>query len=128
MAHRLAALLVGIGARGVGKCGPDAPGPSSEAAEPDTEPAGGDVGLGLHPPHHKDKQPNPSTTARRYGKAVVRDTTGVRPALGDCLWHRWCCHVGWVWLPQPVAYPGQVEGLQGAESASLPWVPAVLPA
>ena len=28
--------------------------------------------------------------------------------------------------PRPRAYPGQVEGHQGAESASLPWVPPVL--
>ena len=30
--------------------------------------------------------------------------------------------------PRPRAYPGQVEGHQGAESASLPWVPPVLAA
>ena len=30
--------------------------------------------------------------------------------------------------PRPRAYPGQVEGPQGAESASLPWVPPVLAA
>ena len=30
--------------------------------------------------------------------------------------------------PQPVAYSGQVEGPQGAQSASLPWVPPMLAA
>ena len=54
--------------------------------------------------------------------------TGVRPALLDCLRHRWCCHAGWVRLPWPRAYHGQVEGRQGAECASLPWVPLVLAA
>ena len=103
-------------------------GPGREAGEPDSEPAGGDVGLGSQPPRHKDILPNHSTTAYWHGKAVVRGTTGVRPALLDCLRHRWCCLAGWVRLPRPRAYPGQVEGHQGAECASLPWVPPVLAA
>ena len=128
VAHLLAPLLFGRGAHGTGKCVPGAPGPGREAGEPDSEPAGGDVGLGSQPPRHKDILPNHSTTAYWHGKAVVRGTTGVRPALLDCLRHRWCCLAGWVRLPRPRAYPGQVEGHQGAECASLPWVPPVLAA
>ena len=125
VAHLLAPLLFGVGA---GKCVPGAPGPGREAGEPDAEPAGGDVGLGSQPPRHKDMLPNHSTTAYWHGKAVVRGTTGVRPALLDCLRHRWCCLAGWVRLPRPRAYPGQMEGHQGTECASLPWVPPVLAA
>ena len=128
MAHLLAPLLFGVGAHAAGKCVPGAPGPGREAGEPDAEPAGGDVGLGSQPPRHKDMLPNHSTTAYWHGKAVVRGTTGVRPALLDCLRHRWCCLAGWVRLPRPRAYPGQMEGHQGAECASLPWVPPVLAA
>ena len=94
MAHLLAPLLFGVGAHGAGKCVPGALGPGKDAGEPDAEPAGGDVGLGSQPPRHKDKLPNCSTTACWHGKAAVRGTTGVRPALLDCLRHRWCCHVG----------------------------------
>ena len=54
MAHLLAPLLFGVGAHGAGKCVPGAPGPGREAGEPDSEPAGGDVGLGSQPPRHKD--------------------------------------------------------------------------
>ena len=128
VAHLLAPLLFGVGAHGAGKCVPGAPGPGREAGEPDAEPAGGDVGLGSQPPRHKDMLPNHSTTAYWHGKAVVRGTTGVRPALLDCLRHRWCCLAGWVRLPRPRAYPGQVDGHQGAECASLPWVPPMLAA
>ena len=127
VAHLLAPLLFGVGAHGAGRCVPGAPGPGREAGEPDSEPAGGDVGLGSQPPGHKDI-PNYSTTACWHGKAVVRGTTRVRPALLDCFRHRWCCHAGWVRLPRPRAYPGQVEGHQGAECASLPCVPPVLAA
>ena len=98
-AHLLAPLLFGVGAHGTGKCVPGAPGLGREAGEPDAEPARGDVGLGSQPPRHKDKLPNYSTTACWHRKVVVRGTTGVRPALLDCLRHRWCCHVGWVRLP-----------------------------
>ena len=94
VAHLLAPLLFDVGAHDAGKCVPGAPGPGREAREPDAEPAGGDVGLGSQPPCHKDKLPNHSTTACWHGKAVVRGTTRVRPALLDCLWHRWCCHAG----------------------------------
>ena len=94
VAHLLAPLLFGVGAHGAGKCVPGAPGPGTEAGEPDPEPAGGDVGLGSQPPRHKNKLPNHSTIACWHGKAVVRGTTGVRPALLDCLRHRWCCHAG----------------------------------
>ena len=52
VAHLLAALLFGVGAHGAGKCVPGAPGPGREAGEPDSEPAGGDVGLGSQPPRH----------------------------------------------------------------------------
>ena len=52
VAHLLAPLLFGVGAHGAGKCVPGAPGPGREAGEPDSEPAGGDVGLGLQPPRH----------------------------------------------------------------------------
>ena len=52
MAHLLAPLLFGVGAHGAGKCVPGAPGPGREAGEPDSEPAGGDVGLGSQPPRH----------------------------------------------------------------------------
>ena len=128
VAHLPAPLLFGVGTHGAGKCAPGASGPGREAGEPDAEPARGDVGLGSQPPRHKDKLPNRSTTTCWHGKAVVRGTTGVRPTLLDCPWHRWCCHVDWVWLPTAEAYPGQVEGPQGAESASLPWVPPVLAA
>ena len=117
VAHLLAPLLFGVGAHGAGKCVPGAPGPGREAGEPDAEPAGGDVGLGSQPPRHKDMLPNHSTTAYWHGKAVVRGTTGVRPALLDCLRHRWCCLAGWVRLPRLRAYPGQVEGHQGAEAS-----------
>ena len=97
-AHLLAPLLVGVGACGAGKFVPSAQGPGTEAREPDTEPAGGDVGLGSQPPRHNDKLPNRSTTTCRHGKAVVPGTFGVRPALLDCLRHRWCCHFGWAGL------------------------------
>ena len=46
VAHLLAPLLVGVGARGAGKLVPGAPGPGREAGEPDAEPVGGDMGLG----------------------------------------------------------------------------------
>ena len=52
VAHLLAPLLFGVGAHGAGKCVPGAPGPGKEAGEPDSEPAGGDVGLGSQPPRH----------------------------------------------------------------------------
>ena len=121
-------LLFGVGAHGAGKCVPGALGPGRELGEPDSEPAGGDVGLGSQPPRHKDMLPNNSTTAYWHGKAVVRGTTGVGPALLDYLRHRWCCHAGRVRLPRLRAYLGQVEGHQGAESASLACVPPVLAA
>ena len=89
---------------------PGAPDPSREAREPEAEPAGGDVDLGLQPQRHKDKLPNCSTIACWHGKAVVRGMTGVRPALLDCLWHRWCCHAGWVWLPTAEGIPREDGG------------------
>ena len=125
MAHPLAPLFFGIGAHGAWKCVPGAPGRGRKAGEPDAEPARGDVGLGLQPPRHKDKLPNRSTTACRHGKAAVRGTTGVRPALLDCLHTGGAAGFGSPW---PRAYPGQVEGPQGAESASLLQVPPVLAA
>ena len=128
VAHLLAPLLFGVGTHGAGKCERGAPGPGREAGEPDSEPAGGDVGLSSQPARHKDMLPNHSTTAYWHAKAVVRGTAGVRPALLDCLRHMWCCLAGWVRLPRPRAYPGQVEGHQGAERASLPWVPPMLAA
>ena len=82
VADVLAPLLFGVGAHGAGKCVPGAPGSGREAGDPDAEPTGGDVGLGLQPPRHKDKLPNRSTTACWHGKAVVRGTTGVRPRGG----------------------------------------------
>ena len=78
---------------------PCALGRGREAREPDAKPAGGDVGLASQPARQKDKLPNCSTIACRHGKAVVCGMTRVRPALLDFLWHRWCCHVDWVWLP-----------------------------
>ena len=118
MAHPLAPLLFGVGTHGAWKCVPGAPGPGKEATEPNAEPAGGDVGLGSQPPRHKDKLPNRSTAstqakACRWGKAAVRGTTGVRPALLDCLRHRWCCHVGWVWLPTAEGIPRVGGGAPG---------------
>ena len=113
MAHLLAPLLFGVGAHGAGKCVRGAPGPGREAGEPDSEPAGGDVGLGSQPPRHKDMLPNHSTTACWHGKAVVRGTTGVIPALLDCLWHRWCCHAGWVRLPTAEGVPRAGGGAPG---------------
>ena len=53
----------------------------------------------------RNKLPNCSTAACWHGKAVVRGTTGVRPALLDCLRHRWCCHAGWVRLPTAEGVP-----------------------
>ena len=113
VAHLLAPLLFGVGAHGAGKCVPGAPCPGREAGEPDAEPAGGDVGLGSQPPRHKDKLPNRSTTACWHGKAVVRGTTVVRPALLDCLRHRWCCHAGWVRLPTAEGVPCAGGGAPG---------------
>ena len=113
VAHLLAPLLFGVGAHGAGKCVPSAPGPGREAGEPDAEPAGGDVGLGSQPPRHKEKLPNRTTTACQRGKAVVCGTTGVRPALLDCLGHRWCCHVGWVWPPTAKGIPRAGGGAPG---------------
>ena len=113
VANLLAPLLFGVGAHGTGKCVPGALRPGREAGEPDAEPAGGDVGLGLQPPRHKDKLPNHSTTACWHGKAVVRGTTGVRPALLDCLRHRWCCHAGWVQLPTAEGVPRAGGGAPG---------------
>ena len=95
VAHLLVPLLSSVGANDAGKCVPGAPGPGREAGEPVAEPTGGHVGLGSQPPRHKDKLTYRSTTACWHGKAVVCGTTGVRPALLDCL--RWC--LGWVWLP-----------------------------
>ena len=88
MTHLLAQLLVGVGARGAGKCVPGAPGPGMEVGAHDAEPTGGDVGLNSQPQCHKDKLPNHSTTACRHGKAVVRGTCVVRSALLDCLQHK----------------------------------------
>ena len=112
VAHLLAPLLFGVGAHGAGKCVPSAPGPGKEGGEPDSEPAGGDVGLGSQSPRHKDMLPNHSTTACWHGKAVV-GTTGVRPALLDCLRHRWCCHAGWVRLPTAEGVPWAGGGAPG---------------
>ena len=106
-------IVVRVGTHGAGKCVPGAPGPGREAGEPDAEPAGGDVGLGSQPPCHKDKLPNHSTTACWHRKAVVRGTTGVRPALLDCLRHRWCCHAGWVRLPMAEGVPRAGGGAPG---------------
>ena len=47
-------------------------------------------------------------------------------ATRDMLQHRWCCHVGWVWLPTACGVPGRVVAPHGAQSASLPWVPPML--
>ena len=113
MAQLLAPLLFGIGAHGVGKCVIGAPGLGSEVGEPDARPAGGDVGVGSQPPRHKDKLPNRSTTACWHRKAVVRGTTRVRPALLDCLRHRWCCHAGWVRLPTAEGVPWARGGTPG---------------
>ena len=113
VAHLLAPLLFGVGAHGAGKCVPGAPGPGREAGEPDSEPAGGDVGLGSQPPRHKDMLPNHSTTACWQGMVVVRGTTGVRPALLDCLRHRWCCHAGLVRLPTAEGVPRAGGGAPG---------------
>ena len=112
-AHLLAPLLFAVSACGVGKCVPGAPGPGREAGEPDTELAGGDVGLGSQPPRHKDKLPNRSTAACRHGKVVVCGTTGVRPTLLDCIQHRGCCHVGSVWLPTAEGVPRAGGGAPG---------------
>ena len=57
--------------------------------------------------------PNHSTTACWHGKAVVRGTTGVRPALLDCLRHRWCCHAGRVRLPTAEGVPRAGGGAPG---------------
>ena len=116
--HLLAPLLFRVGARGTGKRVPRALGPGREAREPNAEPARGDVGLDSQPPRHKDKLPNCSTTACQHGKAVVPGTTGVSlTAFGIGGAARWAGSGS----PRPRVYPGQVEGSQGAESASLPW-------
>ena len=39
--------------------------------------------------------------------------TGVRPALLDCLRHRWCCHAGWVRLPTAEGVPRAGGGAPG---------------
>ena len=57
--------------------------------------------------------PNHSTTACWHGKAVVRGTNGVRPALLDCLRRRWCCHAGWVRLPTAEGVPRAGGGAPG---------------
>ena len=113
VAHLLAPLLFGVGAHGAGKCVLGAPGPGREAGEPDAEPTGGDVGVGSQPPRHKDKLPNRSTTACWHGKAVVRGTARVRPALLDCLQHEWRCHAGWVRLPTAEGVPRAGGGALG---------------
>ena len=113
VAHLLAPLLFGVGAHGAGKCVPGALGPGKEGGEPNAEPGGGDVGRGSQPPRHKDKLPNHSTTAYWHGKAVVRGTTAVRPALLDCLRHGWCCHAGWVRLPTAEGVPRAGGGAPG---------------
>ena len=59
--------VVRTGMRGVWMCVPGAPSPCREAGEPDTEPTGGDVGLGSQPPCQEDKLPDPSTTACQHG-------------------------------------------------------------
>ena len=84
------------------------------------------MGLGSQPPRHKDKLPNRSTIACWHGKAVVRGTTGPHSltAFGTGRADMWAGSGS----PRPVVYPGWVEGPQGAESASLPWVPPVLAA
>ena len=106
VAHLIVPLLLGVGAHGAGKCVPGAPGPGREVGEPDAEPAGGHVGLGSQLTRHNGKLPNCSTTACWHGMAVVRGTTGVRPALLDCLRHTWSCHEGWVQLPEGVPRAG----------------------
>ena len=89
------------------------PSPGREAGEPDSQPAGGDAGLGSQPPRHKDKLPNHSTTACWHKKAVVRGTTRVKPTLLDCLRHRWCCHAGWIRLPTAEGVPRAGGGAPG---------------
>ena len=119
VAHLLAPLLFSVGARGAGKCVPGAPGPGREAGETDAQPTRGDVDQGSQPPHHKNKLPNCSTNALRHGKAVVHGTTGVRLTLLDCLRHRWCCHVGWVWLPSAERVPQAGGGAPGRRECFL---------
>ena len=97
--------------------------PSREAKEPDAEPAGGDVGLASQPPRHKDKLPNRSTIACRHRKVVIRGTTGPHPHSLTVFGTGGATTWAGTGSPWPRAYPGQVEGPQGAESASLPWVP-----
>ena len=127
MAHLLAPLLFGVGARGAGKCVHGGSGPGREGGEPDAQPAGADVGVGRQPPGHKDKLPNRPTTAwrhRRWYEAQLQSNSHELPAFGrggGATWARSRC-------PRTRAYPGQVEGPKGTERASLPWVPALLAA
>ena len=82
--------------------------------------------MGSQPPRHKDKLPNCSTAAYWHRKAVVRGTTGVKPALLDYLRHRWCSHVGWVWLPAAEGIPragGAASGRLALPNWASCWVP-----
>ena len=128
LSHTYLLQCCSVSTHGAGKCVPGASGPDMGAGEPEVEPTGGDVGLGSQPPRHKDKLPNRSTTACRHGKAMVRGTTGSDvhslTAFGTGGVATWAG----LGSPRPRAYLGQVEGPQGAESASLPWVPLVLAA
>ena len=44
---------------------------------------------------------------------MIRGTTGVRPALLECLRQRWCCHAGWVRLPTAEGLPRAGGGAPG---------------
>ena len=114
MAHLLGPLLFGVGANGAGKCVPGAPGPGREAGEPDSEPAGGDVGLGSQPPGHKDMLSNHSTIACWHGKAVARGTIGSDPHSLTAFGTGGAASRDGSGSPRPRAYHGQVEGHQGA--------------
>ena len=128
MVHLLAPLLFGVGAHGTLKCVPRAQGPGMEVGEPDTEPAGRDVGLGSQPPRHKDKLPNHSRLAVCTGRRWYVARLGSHPhsltAFGTGGAAMWAGSGS----PRPGAYPGQVERPQFTGSASLPWVPPVLAA
>ena len=63
----------------------------------------------------------PVPRLRTHGDGCAPGTTGGEPRSLTACWHRWRCCTGWVPHSHGLGRWWQVEGSQGALSASLPW-------
>ena len=127
-AHLLAPLLFSVCTRGAGKFVPSVSGLGREAGERDAEPARGDLAR----PHNLCVTMTSYQTAPRWLGGTRRHSCAVPLGLDLHFMSAFSTSGGATCArsssPQPRAYPGQAEGPQGAESASLPCMPPVLAA